>query len=503
MTTTTIDAPTVEQRLLAVDSIDLHPHNVRRDVGDVTSLAANLKAQGMLQAVLVVPNPDADGRFLLLAGHRRITAARVAGLVEVPATINHELADDRAAQIAVMLAENSERDPLSAAEEAAGVQDMLDLGESVATIAKRTGWTRTRIRQRARIAQLPESVREKVHTHQVSIADATVIASADPSDRAALEAAVGTKNWATTKESVTRASHRRDMVDVLVREARAAGIAELECKAYERNSVGAEQAAAASGRTIIRNTVTAWGSERAGELLADENGLCFWQRAPEHERPTLLWLLWYEFGPVDAAGADIPLCTGRGCFEPVTDGDYCRPHHEQTVRALQEKADAVARAELVAAATTVRREFLRTCDRENAAGAMAAFRTRTASAYNRFNLSADPEAFAGLGADLPDGAGPEHEQALLERAQAWLEDASASTIGRMIAWNAVVDSDGERALAGDFSGYDGHAPNLPVAQRYRAGVLGYVELLDGLGYERSDIEDEIVAFYRDLPEQSR
>jgi ParB family chromosome partitioning protein len=70
---------------LPVADIRPHPHNPRRDLGDLTELAESIRSQGVLQPVTVVPDPDAPTGYVCLLGHRRHAASVVAGQNLIPA----------------------------------------------------------------------------------------------------------------------------------------------------------------------------------------------------------------------------------------------------------------------------------------------------------------------------------------------------------------------------------------------------------------------------------
>lgn len=112
--------------MLPIDTVVPNPANPRKDVGDVTELAESIKAQGIRQNLLVVPMPA--GMYMLVIGHRRHAAAKLAGLTEVPCVIA-ELSERE--QHELMLVENIQRSDLTPLEEADGFQGLLDLGEDV------------------------------------------------------------------------------------------------------------------------------------------------------------------------------------------------------------------------------------------------------------------------------------------------------------------------------------------------------------------------------------
>jgi ParB family chromosome partitioning protein len=93
----------------------------KMDQQALAELAASIRAQGLMQPLLVRP-VDRD-RYELIAGERRWRAAQMAGLEEVPALVR-EVADDTA--LAMSLIENIQRENLNPMEEAAGVQRLVD-----------------------------------------------------------------------------------------------------------------------------------------------------------------------------------------------------------------------------------------------------------------------------------------------------------------------------------------------------------------------------------------
>lgn len=177
---------------ILVDQIDPHPNNPRRDLGDLTELADSIRAHGVLQPLVVVPH---DHRYRVVIGHRRLAAASMAGLTEVP-TVEQLLTERE--QVQLMLVENVQRDDLTAIEEAAGYQQLLDMGLKVTMIAKQTGRARKTIDARLQLLGLPDVAQERVHARQLSLEDAAAMHefADDPDAVAALLKYAGTSNWA-------------------------------------------------------------------------------------------------------------------------------------------------------------------------------------------------------------------------------------------------------------------------------------------------------------------
>ncbi len=95
----------------------------RMDEGALAELADSIRAQGIMQPILVRPLEDAKGRYEIIAGERRFRAAQLAGLTEVPVLVR-EVADEHAAAMALI--ENIQREDLNPLEEAQGVKRLLD-----------------------------------------------------------------------------------------------------------------------------------------------------------------------------------------------------------------------------------------------------------------------------------------------------------------------------------------------------------------------------------------
>lgn len=106
---------------IPVSQLMPNPHNPRRDVGDVRELADSIRAQGIKQELLVTPSGDRDGRpmYRVVIGHRRLAAAKIAGLDMVPCRVEGMTARE---ERELMLVENTQRVDLTPLEEADGVR---------------------------------------------------------------------------------------------------------------------------------------------------------------------------------------------------------------------------------------------------------------------------------------------------------------------------------------------------------------------------------------------
>lgn len=134
---------------IGIGKLKPHPKNPRTDVGDVTELAESIKANGIFQNLTVVKS-DND-TYTVVIGHRRLAAAQIAGLQELPCVISEM---DEKTQVATMLSENIQRSSLTVIEEAKGFQMMFDLGASMKEITAKTGLSETTVRKRTKLLEL-------------------------------------------------------------------------------------------------------------------------------------------------------------------------------------------------------------------------------------------------------------------------------------------------------------------------------------------------------------
>ncbi|MGZ4590247.1 MAG: ParB/RepB/Spo0J family partition protein [Actinomycetes bacterium] len=186
-----------------IDHCPLHKiaenaHNVRRDVGDVTELADSISAHGLLEPLVVAPNPGNDEQpFVLIAGHRRLAAARQAGLTDTTVVVRADLIDV-ASQLEAMLVENLQRVDITPVEEGQAYKQLLAFADCTpADIAKRTGRAVATVKGRLSLATLSADTQNRVHHGDVTLADAMAIAewSDDPAAVAELEKALGTYDF--------------------------------------------------------------------------------------------------------------------------------------------------------------------------------------------------------------------------------------------------------------------------------------------------------------------
>ena len=150
---------------IPIDEIDPNPLQPRRlfEKEKLDELAQSIVHNGIVQPLVVRKN---EGRYQLIAGERRLRAAKLAGLLEVPAVVR-EIADKNLLEITLI--ENIQREDLNPIETAQAFQRLAsDLYLSLEEIARHTGKDRTTIVNLMRLLQLPKEVQQLVVEHKLT-----------------------------------------------------------------------------------------------------------------------------------------------------------------------------------------------------------------------------------------------------------------------------------------------------------------------------------------------
>jgi ParB family transcriptional regulator, chromosome partitioning protein len=153
-------APASDIPEIPVERIARNPYQPRNrfDEGETAELAASIQLHGVLQPIVV--RATADGEYELIAGERRLRAARIAGLTHIPAVVR-ESADGE--QLELALVENLQRQDLNAIEEAAAYRELVDrFALSHEEVARKVGKSRVAVSNALRLLDLTIEVREAV-----------------------------------------------------------------------------------------------------------------------------------------------------------------------------------------------------------------------------------------------------------------------------------------------------------------------------------------------------
>ena len=129
--------------LVPIDRISFNPYQPRTsvDAQELESLAGSIRENGILQPLLV--QPEGAG-YRLIAGHRRLEAARMAGLEQVPVVVRHAAEGDNVLLLA--LVENVQRSDLSPLDEAGAYRELTRrFGLPDDEISRRTGKSRSAV----------------------------------------------------------------------------------------------------------------------------------------------------------------------------------------------------------------------------------------------------------------------------------------------------------------------------------------------------------------------
>jgi ParB family transcriptional regulator, chromosome partitioning protein len=141
-------------REIPVDLIDPNPRQPRSNFDETKlgELADSIRVRGVLQPIVV--RPLAGGRYELVAGERRLRAARIAGLQLVPAMLRQT---DDWERLDIALAENMARQDLNAVEEARACATLVeDLGMTKEEVGRRVGRSRVAVSNLIRMLELPD-----------------------------------------------------------------------------------------------------------------------------------------------------------------------------------------------------------------------------------------------------------------------------------------------------------------------------------------------------------
>lgn len=167
---------------IEVEKIEPNPYQPRREFVEdaLKDLASSIREHGVLQPILVtkreIETPTGlDVRYQLIAGERRWRAARIAGLLQIPAIIRRGIPDDRV-RLELALIENVQREDLNAMERAHAFKQLIDEFHLVQReIGERIGKSREMIANTLRLLALPQEIQEALHGGKITEGHARAI----------------------------------------------------------------------------------------------------------------------------------------------------------------------------------------------------------------------------------------------------------------------------------------------------------------------------------------
>lgn len=192
---------------LSIEDIRRNPAQPRRtfDETALNELANSLKAKGVLQAILVRPDPKEAGKYQIIAGERRWRAAKLAGLTRIPAVIRET---DELELLEIGIIENVQRSDLNPIEEAEAYDALMKrFGRTQDSLASSVGKSRVHITNTLRLLQLPDDAREYIRDGRISAGHARAALGA-PDPEALIELAV--EKGLTVRDVEARAREARE-----------------------------------------------------------------------------------------------------------------------------------------------------------------------------------------------------------------------------------------------------------------------------------------------------
>ncbi len=179
-------------RAIPIEKISANPDQPRQDFhkDDLDDLAASISEKGIIQPVIVRPDPGRSGMFQIVAGERRWRAAQLAQLHEIPAIVR-EMDDTEMLEVAII--ENVQRADLNPVEEALGFKQLMDsFGHTQEKLAKTLGKSRSHVANILRLLHLPDDVLGLLRTGKLSSGHArTLVTAENPSKLAAIVVSKG------------------------------------------------------------------------------------------------------------------------------------------------------------------------------------------------------------------------------------------------------------------------------------------------------------------------
>jgi len=160
-------------RMVPLDEIRPNPEQPRQvfDASDLENLAESIRVHGVLSPLVV---RRSEGRYILIAGERRLRASGLAGLEEVPVVVRD--ADDPSQQLEVALVENLQRSDLDPIESARGFQRLIDeYGYTQDQVARAVSKDRSTIANLVRLLRLPDFVLDTLREGRISAGHARAL----------------------------------------------------------------------------------------------------------------------------------------------------------------------------------------------------------------------------------------------------------------------------------------------------------------------------------------
>lgn len=168
-----------EHKLVAIDRIKPSSLNPRREFNDdeLAELANSIRTKGLVQPILLRPDPVAAGYYEIVAGERRWRASGKAGLHRIPCVVR-ELTDKEVLELALI--ENVQRADLNSIEEAMGYRELIErFHYSQEQISEIIGKSRSHVANTLRLLRLPDAVQALVQMGKLTAGHARALIGRD------------------------------------------------------------------------------------------------------------------------------------------------------------------------------------------------------------------------------------------------------------------------------------------------------------------------------------
>ncbi len=173
------DLPAGEVKELDIRALSPNRYQPRKnfDEGKLEELAASIREKGVLQPVVAM---SVAGGYELIAGERRLQAAKMLGMTSIPAIVR-SVTDKEMLELSLI--ENIQRDDLNPLEEAASYQQLMEeFGVTQEKLAEEVGKNRASVANTVRLLKLPEEVREELLHNRISRGHAIALLSLRDTD---------------------------------------------------------------------------------------------------------------------------------------------------------------------------------------------------------------------------------------------------------------------------------------------------------------------------------
>lgn len=208
--------------MIPISKLYPHPDNPRKEIGDIEELVASIRANGVLQNLTVVPRivtGEITGQqwqngYTVIIGHRRLAAAKKAGLAELPCIVAENMSLEE--QVSAMMSENMQRSDLTVYEEAEGFQMMMDLGNSVEQVADKAGFSESTIRRRVKLLSLDKDEFKKSVERGATLSDFALLDKLKSDDeKNNVLKSMGTNNFRAELDKAIRRQDTKEKMDAV------------------------------------------------------------------------------------------------------------------------------------------------------------------------------------------------------------------------------------------------------------------------------------------------